>query len=139
MNINPELERLANIFNLEIIPAEINGDEALALADIKDPDTIFYGPVYDNELVNQQMVLDYLKVRLDELETGDWKQLNLWDPEILGEYSDGYWEILYRMAGILSVIDDLHGVNVDTIGGAAADEVLSALGEIVDEIAGDLE
>lgn len=139
MNTNIELERLANIFNLEIVPAEVNGEECLALADIRDTDKIFYGPVYDGELVDQRMILDYLKERLDNLETGDVDQLNLWDQEILGEYSDGYWEVIYRMAGILSVINDLHGENIDTIEEAAAEEVLSALGELVDEIAGDLE
>ena len=97
MNTNIELERLANIFNLEIVPAEINGEAALALADSKDPDNIFFGPVYDNELVDQRMVLDYLKERLDNLETGDVELLNLWDQEILGEYSDGYWEVIYRV------------------------------------------
>lgn len=138
MNDNIELERLANVFDLEIVPAEVNGEAAFALADIRDTDKIFYGPVYDCDLVDEQMILDYLKERFAELESCNVGQLNLWDREIIGNYSDGSWYELFKMSEILSWTSDLSGVNIETIGEAAADEIISALGEIIDEIEADL-
>ena len=53
MNANVNLERLANIFHMEMVSAEVNGEPAFALADIQDTDKILYGPVYDGDIVDQ--------------------------------------------------------------------------------------
>ena len=134
MNTNVELERLANIFNLEIVPAENNGNEALALADIKDTDNIIYGPVDSKQFVDQEMIADYLREQLAGLDCGDVDQLNLWDSELLGEYSDGYWEVLYRMASIISIVQDYDGDHISEIRVAAHEEIMDTLSEILDEI-----
>ena len=137
--MNIELERFANIFNLEIVPAEVNGNEALALADIKDTDNIIYGPVDSKQFVDQEMIADYLREQLAGLDCDDVDRLNLWDSELLGEYSDGYWEVLYRMASIISLVQDYDGDPISEIRGAVNDEIMETLGKILDEIAGDLE
>ena len=132
--INNSLASLANIFNLEVISAEINGEPAFALADISDTDKIFYGPVFDGDVVDQEMILDYIRDRFDQLENCDVEGLNLWDRDLLGPYSDGWWQDLFVMGGILSEVADLSGDNIDTISEAAADQVIYALGKIIDEI-----
>ena len=138
MSANTNLERLANIFNLEVVPAEVNGEPAFALADIQDTDKIFYGPVYDGEIVDQEMILDYIRNRLDELDTDDVVNLNLWDRDLIHHYLSGWWEDLYVMSDVLTSINDLTGDNIDTITEAAADQITLALEKIIEEIAAEL-
>lgn len=138
MNANTNLERLANIFHLEVVPAYVNGEDAFALADIQDTDKIVYGPVYDGEIVDQLMVLDYIRERLDNLDTDDVENLNLWDRDLIHHYLSGWWEDLYIMSDVLTSINDLTGDNIDTITEAAADQITLALEKIIDEIAEEL-
>lgn len=138
MSANVNLERLANVFSLEVIPAYVNGEDAFALADIQDTDKIFYGPVYDGEIVDQAMVLEYIRNRLDELDTDDVENLNLWDRDLIHHYLSGWWEDLYVMSDVLTSINDLTGENIDTITEAAADQITLALEKIIEEIAAEL-
>ena len=138
MSANVNLERLANVFSLEVIPAYVNGEDAFALADIQDTDKIFYGPVYDGEIVDQAMVLDYIRERLDNLDTDDVVNLNLWDRDLIHHYLSGWWEDLYVMSDVLTSINDLTGENIDTITEAAADQITLALEKIIEEIAAEL-
>lgn len=138
MSANTNLERLANIFNLEVVPAEVNGEPAFALADIQDTDEIVYGPVYDGEIVDQLMVLDYIRERLDNLDTDDVENLNLWDRDLIGHFSNGWFFDLYVMADILTSINDLRGEHISEIEEAADEQILLALGEIIQQIAGEL-
>ena len=138
MSANVNLERLANVFSLEVIPAYVNGEDAFALADIQDTDKIFYGPVYDGEIVDQLMVLDYIRERLDNLDTDDVENLNLWDRDLIGHWMDGWWYDLYVMSDILTSVNDLTGDNIDTITEAAADQITLALEKIIEEIAAEL-
>lgn len=138
MSANVNLERLANVFSLEVIPAYVNGEDAFALADIQDTDKIFYGPVYDGEIVDQEMILDYIRNRLDELDTDDVENLNLWDRDLIHHYLSGWWEDLYVMSDVLTSINDLTGENIDTITEAAADQITLALEKIIEEIAAEL-
>lgn len=138
MSANVNLERLANVFSLEVIPAYVNGEDAFALADIQDTDKIFYGPVYDGEIVDQQMILEYIRDRLDNLDTDDVGNLNLWDRDLIGHWMDGWWYDLYVMSDILTSVNDLSGDNIDTITEAAADQITLALEKIIEEIAAEL-
>lgn len=138
MNANTNLERLANVFGMEVIPAEVNREDAFALADIQDTDKIIYGPVYDGEIVDQQMILEYIRDRLDNLDPDDVENLNLWDRDLIGHWMDGWWYDLYVMSDILTSINDLTGENIDTITEAAADQITLALEKIIEEIAAEL-
>lgn len=138
MSTNVNLERLANVFGLEMVSAEVNGEPAFALADIQDTDKILYGPVYDGEIVDQLMVLDYIRERLDNLDPDDVENLNLWDRDLIGHWMDGWWYDLYVMSDILTSVNDLSGDNIDTITEAAADQITLALEKIIEEIAAEL-
>lgn len=138
MNANTNLERLANVFGMEVIPAEVNREDAFALADIQDTDKILYGPVYDGEIVDQAMVLEYIRDRLDNLDPDDVENLNLWDRDLIGHWMDGWWYDLYVMSDILTSVNDLSGDNIDTITEAAADQITLALEKIIEEIAAEL-
>ena len=138
MNANTNLERLANVFGMEVIPAEVNREDAFALADIQDTDKILYGPVYDGEIVDQQMILEYIRDRLDNLDPNDVENLNLWDRDLIHHYLSGWWEDLYVMSDVLTSINDLTGDNIDTITEAAADQITLALEKIIEEIAAEL-
>ena len=138
MSANVNLERLANVFGMEVIPAEVNREDAFALADIQDTEKILYGPVYDGEIVDQAMVLEYIRDRLDNLDPDDVGNLNLWDRDLIGHWMDGWWYDLYVMSDILTSVNDLSGDNIDTITEAAADQITLALEKIIEEIAAEL-